>query len=493
LVTDQQVRKLMEERRKGTPKGVAAARAGMHRETARKYERTGKLPSEMKQERRWRTRRDPFAADWPAIEQMLVDAPELEAKALFEFLREEMRPGRYEEGQLRTFQRRVADWRALRGPDREVFFPQVHHPGELAQTDFTWLNELELTISGQPVELLFCHMVLVYSNWEWGTVCRSESLAALRRGVQSSLFRLGRVPASHQTDNSTAATHDLPSGKRKFNADYEALMRHFGMEPRTIAVGKKEQNGDVESAHRAFKRRAKQHLLLRGSRDFDSVSALEEWLQGVCERANELRAEKLAEELKVMAPLPVKRLPEFSEHDAKVTSWSTIRVKHNTYSVPSRLIDRVVKVRLYEDRLEVRFRGQLQLECERVLGRFGHRINYRHIIWSLVRKPGAFANYRYREDLFPSVTFRRAYDALCERLTSRAADIEYLRILHLAASTMESDVELALQVLFDEEAELSAETVKALVVTESPEVPQLEQEAVELAVFDALLSEEVRQ
>ncbi|BAH73439.1 putative transposase (plasmid) [Solidesulfovibrio magneticus RS-1] len=77
--------------------------------------------------------------------------------------------------------------------------------------------------------------------------CHSESLAALKRGVQEALFRLGHAPKFHQTDNSTAATHDLTSGKRDFNAEYLDIMNHFGMIPRTIAVGEKEQNGDVET------------------------------------------------------------------------------------------------------------------------------------------------------------------------------------------------------------------------------------------------------
>ena len=403
MVTDQQVRKLMKELTNGTTAAVAAARAGMHRETARKYRDAGKLPSEMKPERNWRTRPDPFADDWPDIELMLEDAPELEAKTLFEYLSEELRPGHYAPGQVRTLQRRVADWRVLHGPDKEVFFPQVHEPGKLSQTDFTWLNELEITIAGENVPLLFCHVVLVYSNWEWGTLCRSESLSALKRGVQAAFFTLGRVTAEHQTDNSTSATHDLPGGKRTFNDDYLALMRHLGMKPRTIAVGKKEQNGDVESSHAVFKRRVKQHLLLRGSSDFASVAELERWLQAICEKANALRGERLAEDLAAMEPLRVQRMPEYTEHTPQVTSWSTIRVKHNTYSVPSRLIGQVVKVRLYDDHLEAYFRDQLQMECERLLGRMGHRINYRHIVRSLVRKPGAFPSYRYREELFPSL------------------------------------------------------------------------------------------
>ena len=294
------------------------------------------------------------------------------------------------------------------------------------QTDFTWASALGITIGGEPFAHMLCHPVLPYSNWEWATICQSESMAALRRGVQAALGRLGRAPTYHQTDNSTAATHDLRTGKRGFNAEYEALVQHYGMVPRTIAVGEKQQNGDVESLNGVLKRRLDQQLLLRGSREFATVAVYEGWVHACLEAANRLRAPRVAEELAVMRPVPAVRLPEFVEHDVRVTAWSTIRIKHNAYSVPSRLAREVVRVRIFDERLE-------------------HRINYRHIIWSLVRAPGAFERYRYRDDLFPTPVFRRAYDALCGAQAVRAAEVEYVRILHLAASTMESDVAQALE------------------------------------------------
>ena len=490
--TDAQVRKLMEEMSKHGEVGRAALRSGMDRNTARKYVAAGQLPSQMQQPRAWRTRPDPFAEDWPGIAERLADAPELEARALFEDLLSRQ-PERYEPGQVRTFQRRVKQWRAQEGPDKEVFFPQVHRPGEAAQTDFTDASGLCITIAGEPFPHLLCHFVLPYSNWQWATTCQSESMLALRRGVQSAVFRLGRIPDFHQTDNSTAATHDLRTGKRGFNQEYEDLMNHLGMKPRTTGVGKKEQNGDVEAANGALKRRLKQHLLLRGSRDFDSVEAWESWFQDVLERANRLRQKRLREELAVMRSLSVERLREYKEVDVAVTSWSTIRVKHNAYSVPSRLIGEWVRVRVYEDRLEVYHGGQHQLSVERLLGRNGHRINYRHFIGSLVRKPGAFERYRYREELFPTLTFRRAYDTLVESLTGWGPDVEYLRILHLAARTMESDVEVALELLLTDQTLPLADHVRALVEPAAPQVPDLVVPTVDLQIYDGLFEAEFLQ
>lgn len=127
-VTDQQVRKLFMEHQKCGQLGLAALKAGMNRDTAAAYLASGQLPSAREADRDWRTRPDPFAAHWPELEGRLKAAPELEAKALFEWLCERF-PGIYQDGQLRTLQRHIQRWRALHGPEQEVYFPQRHRPG----------------------------------------------------------------------------------------------------------------------------------------------------------------------------------------------------------------------------------------------------------------------------------------------------------------------------------------------------------------------------
>jgi hypothetical protein len=218
---------LMEEIAKHGKVGLASAKSGMGRNTGAKYLRIGKLPSQARQPHTWKTRADPFAEDWEDMKERLREAPELESKALFEDLlaRE---PQTYDEGQVRTFQRRVKQWRVQEGPPKEVFLSQQHRPGESIQTDFTFGNELGITIIGDAFPHMFCRSVLPFSNVSFSTLCRSESLPALKRGIQRTVFLLGRISKFHQTDNSTAATHDLRTGLRGFNAEYLALMRHLG-------------------------------------------------------------------------------------------------------------------------------------------------------------------------------------------------------------------------------------------------------------------------
>jgi len=480
----------MDEMGKDGRLGRSALRAGMHRNTARRYVALGKLPSELKGPRSWRTREDPFAGDWSWIVERLESAPELEAKALFEHL-VATHPGRYQEGQLRTLQRRVKQWRAEYGPPKEILLPQQHRAGEALQTDFTWAGELGVTIGGERFEHLLCQSVLPYSNWQSAVACGSESMLALRAGVQEAVFRLGRVPEWHQTDNSTAATHDLRTGKRGFNAEYEELMARLGMKPRTIGIGESRQNGDVEALNGALKRRLEQHLLLRGSRDFDRIEDYQAFVDGVLAQANGLRQKRLAEELAVMRPLSAARLPRYRELRTRVTSNGTVQVQNNTYSMPPRLSGETVVVRIFDLHLEVFYGGRCQLTVERLRGEGKHRVDYRHVIWSLVKKPWGFSRYRYRDALFPGALFRRAYEKLSAELPERQADLEYLRVLHLAASTMQCEVETALELLLAEDRLPTVDAVRSLVVEREPEVPAMEPLAVDLASYDELLVAEV--
>lgn len=489
-VTDAQVRKMMEEINGHGKKGFAAMKAGMDRKTARKYLKLGKLPSEIKKgERSYRTREDPFEEDWARIKTMLEVSPELQGKTLLEFIMEE-RPGKYDPGQIRTLQRRIKRWRATEGPEKEVFFGQEHRPGESMQMDFTNCNELGVTIAGEVFEHLLCHCVLPYSNWEWATISRSESFMALKRGVHKAVLRLGKVTKYLQSDNLSAATHDLGEGGRSFNEEYLRFVHSLGMEPRKIGIGKSNQNGDVESSHSVLKNKLDQYLHLRGSRDFESVDEYERWICSKLEKANSQRNMKVNEELSVMKELSLRGFCEHKELFVRVTRESTIRVMNNVYSVPSRLCGEKVKVHVYDERLEIFLGGAGQLVIERLLGRKKHRIDYHHIIWSLVQKPGAFARYRYREEMFPSRAFRTAYDVLCEHSGySTKTDLEYLRILHRAASISETEVERALMEIMSGGDIPFAEKVKLLVQPESPEIPEMNPFDVNLASYDELLDE----
>jgi hypothetical protein len=495
--TDAQVRLIMRERNNGRTQEQAAVKANLRsRKTVCKYERLGKLPSELKQERTYRTRSDPFEADWEELEKMLREAPELEAKTLFDWLCER-HPGKYQEGQLRTLQRRVSNWRVL-NEKQVVTLDQVHHPGEVLQTDGTWMNDLGISLQGEPFAHILIHSVLPYSNWEWGRVVQSESLLAIRLGLQSTLVKLGYVPKIHQTDNTTAATHNLgprmcakPLEERGFNEEYLQLMAHYEIEPRTIHAGSPNENGDVESANGAFKRAVKQHLLLRGSRDFESLAAYEAFLWGIMEKRNAGRQEKLAEELAQMQPLRVEPWPQMRELLVRVGSNGILRVLNNGYTVPSGLKSKRVKVRVYEWHIEVWYANQCVETLSRLTGVQRYRIDYRHVIDTLLRKPGGFRNYRYREELFPRTVFRQAWEALDRRLSPRQADLAYLRILKLAAHGLETDVADALERLLAgphnwDEAAL-AELVQPIPVN----LPDLQPQAINLSDYDQLLSLEI--
>jgi hypothetical protein len=444
MITKQQYRRLMSEYQETGSVSVSAMKADMSRPTARKYLEAQQPPQVLQARHTWRTRPDPLAGIWPRAEAMLKDAPDLEAKALFEHLCQQT-PGAVQESHLRTFQRRVKLWRMQQGPDKEVFFVQDWEPGRALQLDWTRAGELAVTIGGASYEHLLCHTVLPYSNWDWATVCRSESLLSLRHGLQESLQQLGRVSEELRVDNTSAATHRIGSGaERAFNPEFASLCEHYGLAPKTIGIGCPNENGDVESSNGHLKRRLRQHLLLRGSRDFETESAYEAFVQGVLRAGNRGRADKLAQELAAMKPLPVTRLSEHDEVYCRVSSSSAIRVKKVGYSVPARLIGQEVKVAIYEGELKLYSGRELLLTLPRRHSDRGMVLDYRHVIDHLLRKPGAFERYRYREQLFPGEMFRPAYDYLVAQRGPRRGVVEYLQLLKLTSQVRQSDVELML-------------------------------------------------
>jgi hypothetical protein len=460
MVTDEQVRMLMKLRQTEKRYTVAAAKAGMDPKTARKYVKLGRLPSEVKVEHNWRTREDPFDDVWDKISSQLELNHGLEAKTLFEDL-QRRNPGRYSDGQLRTLQRRIKVWRALEGPSKEVYFPQEHRPGELCQSDFTHMSDLGITINRNPFRHMIYHFVLTYSNWETGAICFSESFESLSAGLQNALWELGGAPKVHQTDRLTVAVQKT-ANPDEFTQRYRSLLSHYGIEGRKTQAASPHENGDVEQRHYRFKRALEQSLLLRGSRDFESREEYNAFLRKLFAQLNSGRKKRFAEELEVLRRLPANRLESYKRLRVKVGPSSAIRVNHNTYSVNSRLIGELVEIRLYVEHLEVWYSQRCLEKIPRLRGENGHHINYRHIIDWLVRKPGAFENYRYRSDLFPTHRFRMAYDYLRGKSPGQASK-EYLKILHLAASENETTVDNVLYQLVNQDKEITAQTVKDLI------------------------------
>ncbi len=473
---DGEVRLYMHHRAKGQTQQVAAARAGISEKTGRKYEQAGKLPSQLRKPRTHRTRQNPFEEDWGWVAEQLSRDWALQASTLFELLCQK-RPGYYQPGQERTFRRHVASWRALHGPEQEVIFEQVHRPGVRGQSDFTNMNDLEITLAGESFPHLFYHFVLTYSNVEAVNLCFSESFEALAEGLEKALWQIGGVPKEHRTDHLSAALRRLDrTGREDFTERYQALMTHYQLQPTYNNTGIAHENGYVEQVHFRFKEALDQALRVRGSRDFRDRQSYERFVAELIRQRNLKRAGRFEQERPELQPLPAAPLALCRLLEVTVSRFSTIAVQGNLYSVPSRLIGTTIRVRVWAETLECFVGPELVLSLPRLIGKHRHLINYRHIIWSLVRKPGAFADYRWREELFPSLTFRLAYDRLQQDLPKKC-DQQYLRILHLAASTSESEVEIALGLLKEAGTTPTIEKVHALVRlpaeqrTKPPELP----------------------
>jgi hypothetical protein len=310
--------------------------------------------------------------------------------------------------------------------------------------------------------------------------------------MQNALWELGGVPQRHRTDCLSAAVANT-SNLEEFTRRYQGLLGHYGLAAEKTNPNSGNENGDVEQRHHRFKRAVDQALMLRGSRDFADVQAYERFLKALTDQLNRGRQARFAEEQEVLIGLPPARLEAMKRLEARVDCGSLIHVDRNAYSVNSRLIGQKVEVRLYVDRLEVWYGQKKVEELPRLRGRNQHRVNYRHVIDWLVRKPGAFADYRYQADLFPSSLFRVAYDRLKSQSAGSAAR-QYLKVLELAARESESLVESAIGRLCELDRAMSFEAVEALVLSgqklAAPTCVRVD--AVDLSTYDQLLEGEAR-
>lgn len=464
MMTDYQVKCLFKYYGKTFHIGYSAMKSDMDRKTAAKYIESGSLPSELDKNRDWRTRKDPLSKIWETAEAFVSDSPDLEAKALFDHLME-IHPDKLDESHLRTFQRRIKSWRLSKGNNQEVFFDQNRRPGECMELDWTDMNELKIFVAGEIYLHKLIHLVLPFSNYEGVVRCRSESILSIKKILKHFLYAINATPTFLQVDNSSAATHQIKKDakERVFNDELVKISEYYGFSLRATNVDSPNENGDVESLNGHLKRRVNQALLIRGSREFNTMEDYDIFLKKIIEKANRSRFEKLNEELKVMKAIPKNPLPEYQENYVTVRSGSTVNIKKVTYSVPSRLIDSTLKAKIYENSIELYDGMTCVHRFPRVLGDGRAVINYRHIIHSLIRKPLAFPNYRYKEEMYPSIIFRTAFDKLVAAHGERKAVLDYLRILKLATETMEYEVEAALSLILESaQLKMSYEEVESL-------------------------------
>ena len=445
-ITVKQVEIYMSARHKGDSQIVAASKAVISERRGRDIEHGIRVEPRCR-ERSWRTRPDPLSQVWADdLEPLLAESPGLQPITLLEYLQVKY-PGAYPDNLLRTLQRRVKHWKATTGPDKAVIFRQSHPPGALGLSDFTQLKTDKVTINGEPFKHLLYHFRLACSGWSYLHVIQGgESFAALSEGLQSALWQLGGVPLQHRTDHLSAAYKNLcPSAQDDLTQSYEKLCAHYGLQATTNNPGVSHENGSIESPHGHLKRRIAQAFMLRGSHNFASIDDYQQWLTAIVNTHNQRNAKSITEERKHLQALPANYTQDYTVVNVKVSRTSTITVRCVLYSVPSRLIHEVLSVRLYDKQL-VCFLGRAHvLTLARVYPDSGKRrarnINYQHVIHSLVKKPQAFRNSQFRDDLLPSDIYKAIWHYVDKVMSSKDACRFMVKLLALAAS---SGAEIAL-------------------------------------------------
>lgn len=424
----------MTSKNKGDSQQVASAKAGLSVRSGRRIDK-GDLTTESSP-RQWRTRKDPLDPVWDLkIVPLLEAMPSLLPNTLFEWLIDNY-PDKYSTSIKRTLQRRVKQWKALYGPEREVMFRQEKTPGQLGLSDFTLLKRVEITLKGEAFKHLLYHYRLAFSGWSYiKVILGGESFAALSTGLQTALWLSGGSPKEHRTDSLSAAFNNQAE-KEQLTIRYQQLCKHYDIKASRNTPGKSHENGAIESPHGHFKRRLEQALLLRGSTDFNSVDEYQVFIDEVVRKKNRACHTLLTEERQYLTPLPKRRTHDYVEHYTRVTSSSTIDIRRVTYTVPSRLINEKICVHLFDERLEL-YCGHVLVETlPRVYASGSRRkrcVNYHHVIASLVRKPQAFRSSQLRDDLLPSEDYRKIWQRVDGTLEAKAACRYIVKLLALAA------------------------------------------------------------
>lgn len=415
---------------------VSAAKVSISTATAYRFEQDHRPPS-AKEKPRGRRRPDPLVAFFDAeVVPMLTAAPELRVVAIFDEM--QRRHPDLSDGVRRTLERRIRAWRALHGANQEVIFRQVHEPGRMGLSDFTDMAEMGVAIAGARLDHRLYHFRLAYSGFAHAhVILGGESYVALAEGLQNALWALGGAPLEHRSDSLSAAFRNLDSNAREdLTRRYDALCLHYGMQPTRNNRGVAHENGSIESAHGHLKKAVMDALLMRGTSDFDDLAGYRLFIDEIVSRKNAHHAKRIAAERTVLQQLPGQRTSDHEETLVTVTSSGGFTLKKVFYTVPSRLIGHRLRVRLYDDRLEVFVGATLLMTLPRgraaATGKHAHVVDYRHVIHALRRKPMALLNLVYRDQLFPRDAYRLTFDRLLENLPDKSACRLMVDLLALA-------------------------------------------------------------
>lgn len=471
---------------------TAAARAGISVATAYRIEQDPRLPSQ-KQAPRERRRPDPLAEIFDSeVVPLLKAAPGVRPIAVLEEMMR--RHPELTRSVRRTLERRIRTWRAQHGQEHDVVFRQVHEPGRMGLSDFTEMDSLGVTVGGVPLDHRLYHFRLACSGFEHAhVILGGESYVALAEGLQNALWALGGVPREHRSDSLSAAFRNLDSQAREdLTSRYDALCAHYGMQPSRNNRGVAHENGAIESSHGHLKSAIRDALLLRGSADFADLVAYRRFIDEIVSRHNARNGKRIEAERAVLQPLPATRTCDYEETLVYVTSACGFTLRKVFYTVPSRLIGHRLRVRLYDDRLEVFLGGTALMTLARGRtggnGRHGHVVDYRHVIHALRRKPMALLNLVYREQLFPREAYRLTFERLCEQLPPRAACKTMVELLSMAHErTCEAQLGQLLQQYLAERRLPDLNELRAHFAPDPAQLPEVCVQLASLSDYEALV------
>jgi len=264
------------------------------------------------------------------------------------------------------------------------------------------------------------------------------------------------------------------------------------MTPTRNNKGVSHENGSVESSHGHIKNRIKQELILRGRSDFNSLNEYETWVHDIVKLSNKRNSSDFETEQLALQKLPINKTQDHEVKSTKVSSLSIINIKGMKYSIPSNLSGHTLTLHLYQNHIKAYLGSTFVFEFKRKYKNNSENvyvIDYRHVIHSLIKKPGAFRYCNYRNELLPNDNYRIIWDYIDNTETIKVAPKIMLRLLKLAAECdCESSLEAHVLNLIKTKSSIIIEAIENIFNKKTATLPEISCTQHDIATYDFIIN-----
>ena len=444
-----------------------------------RYLKTGKIPKYTRSVSN--TKKDPLTDFMSLIEEKLREMPQLSLSELFEFI-----VSKGYKGSARTIRRKTADLRN-KLKNKEVYFQRLPTPGEVMEGDFT---ELSISIGGIQRKIYLWICSLPYSNFYFATPYYNCTFECFADGSIQAFKEFGGVANKYRLDNLSPAVSKILVGKERLVTQrFAQFQSHYGFKQDFCNPARGNEKGNIESNNKYFKTKIRARMSLE-KLSFTTLESFQIFVWKLCREHNDLEKVQTKFGQEKLNPLPATAFKSFNTEIVKINKYSLFSLGNSghMYSVPSKYIGLSLEARIYPSFFEIIEMNKVICTYKRLNGPRGLvSIKVEHVISGLLRKPGAFKDWKYRELVFERPIWKKFYLKIVE---SGKDDKEFLKCINLILETDRENLTLAMELAMDNEMDLSPSTLRKIINNEFNNVLSIAALPVNLDQYDFFINGE---